>query len=86
MKRGSLVYIRYLDHVLFRDADPELQGPVEKATVGWLDYEEDGYIRLVWERYSAPPSMKGRSPRGTGLIILRADILEMMPINQGGGG
>lgn len=77
MKKGALVYVRYLDHVLFRDADPELQRPVEKETVGWIDHEEEGHIRLVWERYTAPPSMRSGSLRGTGLIILRADILEM---------
>ena len=77
MKRGALVYVRYLDHVLFRDSDPGLQGPVEKETVGWLDHEEPGHIRLIWERYTAPSSMKAHSPRGTGLIILRDNILEM---------
>lgn len=77
MKSEALVYVRYLDHVLFRDADPELQGPMEKETIGWLDHEEPGHIRLVWERYTAPPSMRSGSPRGTGLIILRADVLEM---------
>jgi len=77
VKKGALVYVQYLDHVLFRDADPELQRPVEKETVGWLDHEEEGHIRLVWERYMAPPSMRSGSPRGTGLIILRADVLEM---------
>ena len=77
MKQEGLIYVRYLDHVLFRDTDPGLQGPVEKETVGWLDHEEPGYIRLIWERYTAPPSMKAHSPQGTGLIILRNDILEM---------
>ena len=83
-KLRTLVYVRYLDHALFRDADLELQGPVEKETIGWLDHKEESHIRLVWERYMAPPSMKGHSPRGTGLIILRADILELKALGADG--
>ena len=35
--KGSLVYIRYRDHVLFKDVDPSLYRPFIRETIGWLD-------------------------------------------------
>lgn len=77
VKEGSVVYVRYLDHVLFRDADPSLYKPFIREALGWLDYEDDHCIRLVWERYAEPAIREESKPRATGLIILKSAILEM---------
>ena len=41
---GSPVYIRYMDHVLFKDVDPSLYRPWTREAIGWLDYEDEEYI------------------------------------------
>ena len=35
-KSGSLFYVRYLDHVLFKNMDSDLCRPVVREVVGWL--------------------------------------------------
>jgi len=35
-KIGSLFYVRYLDHVLFKNMDSDLCRPVVREVVGWL--------------------------------------------------
>jgi hypothetical protein len=77
VKEGSVVYVRYLDHVLFRDADPQLYKPFIREAIGWLDYEDDSCIRLVWERYAEPRLDEEARMKATGLTILKSAILEL---------
>src|SRR5437867_6261545 len=51
---GDFVYIRYKDHVLFKDSDATLFRPWIRETVGWLDYQDNEFVRVVWERYAEP--------------------------------
>jgi len=81
-RTGSIVYVRYYDHVLFRDVNPELYKPFIREAIGWLDYEDDHYIRLVWERYSEPRAEEESKPKATGLIILKEAIMEMRRITR----
>lgn len=74
---GSLVYLRYSDHVLFRDSDPNVYRPWTRETVGWLDYEDQTWIRIVWERFAMPDPPNESKPKATGLVILKKTILEM---------
>ncbi len=74
---GCLVYVRYRDHVLFRDVDPSLHGPWTRETVGWLDYEDPDYLRIIWERFAVPDPPAESKPRATGLVILKKAVLEM---------
>lgn len=76
-KLGDLVYVRYRDHVLFRDANASSYGPFVREAVGWLDYEDGGQIRIVWERFAEPVPNGGAKQRATGLVILRSAILEL---------
>src|SRR5213594_589910 len=71
LERGTLVFLRYLDHVLFKDVDPSLYGPWTRETVGWLDYEDSGHVRIVWERFAMPDPPNESKPRATGLVILK---------------
>lgn len=75
---GSIVYVRYLDHVLFKDMDPRhFSKPFARETWGVLTNENDQAIQLIWERQLGDGPTKIKA---TGLTILKADILEMKPI------
>ena len=74
---NNLIYIRYRDHVLFRNANaPEYQ-PWIRETVGWSDHQDEEFVRIVWERYPEPNSPEKTRLRSTGLAIDRRNILEM---------
>jgi len=77
---GSLVYVRYRDHVLFKDVDPSLYRPWSRETIGWFDYEDQECLRLVWERFAMPDPPNEAKPRATGLVILKKAIVEMRRI------
>jgi hypothetical protein len=77
---GSLVYVRYRDHVLFRNADPESARPVVQEAWGKLDYEDPEYIRLVVARYQEPDNMEEHAAKATGLVIVKSTILEMRKV------
>jgi len=77
---GSLVSLRYLDHILFKDADPSTYQPWIRETVGWLDYEDDDHIRIVWERFAMPDPPNESKVRMTGVIILKKAIVTIRRI------
>ena len=77
---GSLVYVRYRDHVLFRNSDPERQAPIVQEVVGWLQAENDEYIRLVVARYREPVNDGKGGAKATGFVILKKAIVEMRRI------
>ena len=78
MTEGHLVIVRYYDHVLFKDTlSSNALRPVVRETVGWLDYENTEYIRLVWERYAEPIIGEESQFRTTGLAIRKSDIIEL---------
>jgi hypothetical protein len=48
---GPIVYVRYLDHVLFKDMDPAAcSEPFVRGTVGRLASENERAIQVIWER------------------------------------
>ncbi len=77
LERGSLVRVRYRDHNLVRNGDPERAGPVEKRAVGQLDRETEDYVFLVVDEYTVrgPDGVPVR--KATGLVILKQNILEV---------
>jgi len=77
LRTGDFVFIRYNDHVLFKDADASQFRPWTRETAGWLDYEDEEFVRIVWERYPEPNSPEKTRLRSTGLAIDRRNILEM---------
>jgi len=72
-----LVYVRYSDHVLFRDSDASQFRPWTRECIGWLDYEDSECVRIVWERFAMPDPPGESKPRATGLVILKKAIVEM---------
>ena len=76
---GDIIIVRYFDHVLFKDAliSSDALRPVVRETVGWLDFENEEFIRLVWERFSEPVSGDDSRLRTTGLAIRKSDVIEL---------
>lgn len=74
---GDLVYIRYKDHVLFRDSDPCLYKPSIRETVGWLMKENEEAVWIIWDRSVHTLPYEKVQPWESGLVILKSHILEM---------
>ena len=75
-----MVYVRYVDHVLFRDSDASQYRPWLRECIGWLDYKDEECVRIVWERFAIPDPPHEAKPRATGLVIMRKAIVEMRRI------
>jgi hypothetical protein len=74
-KVGSLVYVRYRDHVLFTDMNPRTTTPFTRECVGWLDYQDNDHVRIVWERFAMPDPPNEAKPRASGVVILKSSIV-----------
>ena len=72
----TLVYVRYLDHVLFSRCSPLIMKPQIRETIGWLVYECNDFITLSWDRDAEPPTLKGGDLKASGLVLLKSDMLE----------
>jgi len=77
---GSVVHCVYKDHVIFRDSDAMHYQPWVRECIGWLDYQDEEYIRIVWERFAVPSPPEEAKPRATGLVILKKTILEIRKV------
>ena len=75
------VYIRYLDHVLFKYSKPLWHGPVEREAVGWLIKQNEKAVWIVTDRSTT--ALEHQVIDDSGLIILTSDILEMKRLDQG---
>lgn len=84
VKPGSIVYVRYLDHVLFKSVDPKLIKPGVCEAIGWLQKEDERAIWIVWWRPVNRLPHERPSPAASGLVILKSDILELRKIGKGG--
>ena len=72
---GSVVYVRYKDHVLYRNIRDPIEEAVERETVGWLT-RENGEIILI-EHDRTPQCLQLPGGSGSGVIILKSCILEL---------
>jgi len=73
----GLIFVRYLDHVVFNRASALVMKPQLREAVGWLVYECDYYVTLTWDRDAEPPTLKGGDPKASGLVVLKTDIQEL---------
>lgn len=80
MAIGDIVYVRYLDHVLFKDVDLSVYAPSVRETVGWLDSETSDYVKIVWERFAEPDPRGEAKQKATGLVVLKSCILELQKV------
>lgn len=73
----QLVFVRYLDHVLYNRSSSLAMKPQKREAIGWLVYDCELYITVVWDRDADPPTLRGGDPKASGLVLLRTDILEL---------
>lgn len=79
-EKPCLVYVKYLDHVEFRNADPSLLKPCVREVVGWLVRETEEAICLCHDMAVKP--LPFEKPTESGFIILKSDILDMRRIEE----
>ena len=72
---SSAVYIRYKDHVLFKNIQQPVAEAVERETVGWLTRETDEILLIEHDR--TIPNAQIPSGQGNGVIILKSCIIEI---------
>ncbi len=70
-----LLYIRYKDHVFFKNVQNPRPEAIERETIGWVKEQTDEVLLLENDR--AIPS-QGKNVNG--LIILKSCILEAHPL------
>ena len=77
----GLVFVKYIDHVIFNRNLAFAMKPQVREAIGWLVYECDQYITLTWDRDAEPPTLHGGDAKASGLVLLKSDILEMKKID-----
>ena len=78
-EKRNLVYVKYRDHVLFRNADPSLFRPSVREVVGWLLGETEEVLCLCYER--AIERLPFEKPSEQGIIILKSAVLELSELD-----
>ncbi len=74
---GEVVRVRYRDHALQRDVDPEKAQPIIREAIGVVERDSNDYVFLMIDEY-AQPGPDGQSVRKTsGFVILKSEILEV---------
>jgi hypothetical protein len=72
---GSAVYVRYKDHVLYKNIQQPLAEAVERETIGWFTKQTDEIMFIEHDRTIQNAQIP--SGQGSGLIILKSCILEI---------
>jgi hypothetical protein len=70
----SLVYVRYKDHVLFRNIIEPLKEAIERVTIGWLTKQTDEIMLIEHDR--TIPNAQIPSGKGNGIIALKQEVLK----------
>ncbi len=79
----QLIFVRYLDHVLYNRNYAVLMKPQTREAVGWLVYDCELYLVLSWDRDAEPPTLHGGDPKASGLVLLKSDILDLQLFTVG---
>jgi hypothetical protein len=72
---GSPVYVRYKDHVLFKNVVDPIEEAVERETIGWLTKQTDEIMLIEHDR--TIPCFQISIGQGSGLLILKSCIIEI---------
>jgi hypothetical protein len=75
-----LIFVRYLDHVLYNRNSAQAMKPQTREAVGWLIYDCDLYVTLTWDRDAEPPTLHGGDSKASGLVLLKSNILELQQL------
>ena len=73
--QGSIVYIRYVDHVLYRNTSEAIENAAERETIGWLTQENRELLCIQHDRTTE--NLQNTSGTATGLVLLKSCILEI---------
>jgi hypothetical protein len=72
---GSAVYVRYWDHVLFKNVkEPEAE-PVKRETIGWFSQETEEIMLIEHDR--TVPELRLSSGQCNGVVIMKNCIIEI---------
>lgn len=74
----KVVFVRYIDHVLYNRTSALTMQPQVREAVGWLIYEAENYIIISYDRDAGPPTLHGGDPKASGLVLLKSDVLRMI--------
>jgi hypothetical protein len=72
---GSPVYVRYKDHVLYKNIQQPVEEAVERETIGWLSKQTDEIMLIEHDR--TIPNIQITTGQGSGVIILKSCIIEI---------
>ena len=71
-----LIYVRYKDHVIYKNMLQLSPEAIERETVGWLTHENQDILHIEHDR---PIEVKGK---GNGIIIVRSCIIEVLQLQK----
>jgi hypothetical protein len=79
---GSPIYVRYKDHVLFKNIKQPIAEAIERETVGWLTRQTHDIMLIEHDRTIPNPQIP--SGQCNGIIILKSCIIEirMLPLQK----
>ncbi len=83
LKKPKVVYVRYFDHLLFRNVSlnkGDLRPPI-RETIGWLVWEDEIAIHILWDKSCKKLPQEKTQDRISGIIILKPCIIEMREVN-----
>ena len=72
---GSAVYIRYRDHILYRNTPEALEDAAERETMGWLTQETGELLCVQHDR--TVEELQYTRGTASGLVLLKSCILEI---------
>jgi hypothetical protein len=75
-----LVFVKYLDHVLYNRASALAMQPQVRQAVGWLVYECNLYVTIAWDFDADPPTLHGGDPKASGMVLLKSDTIELQKL------
>jgi len=74
----SAVYIRYRDHVLYRNTPEALENAAERETMGWLTRENKELLCVQHDR--TIENLQNASGTASGLVLLKSCVLEIRAV------
>lgn len=72
-----LARITYYDHALFRHMDSNLAHPMLRQCVGWVVYEDESDLKLVWDRWESVVAGQEEHADHCGLALRKVDVVEV---------
>ena len=73
---SPLIYVRYKDHVIYKNIKQHSPEALERETVGWLTQQNQDILLVTHDRIIQPKEIS--SAKSNGIIILRSCILEFV--------